>query len=304
MAERLRVGLALLPTRRWADGSREWQALEAAGFDHGWTYDHLLWDPVPDHPWFGSVPTLAAASAVTTTPELGALVFSPNVRHPVSLAQHLTTLADISAGRLVAAVGAGGTGSDSRVLGQRALTPAERVDRLAEFLTTLRALLDHGRADFRGDWFDAVDARCVAATRADIRVPLAVAANGPRTLALAATHGDAWVTDGGMPGNAGSRQAFRDGVASLSGAFRRACARQQRDPASLRRIALIGARPERPFAEPGALTEACAAYAAMGFTDVVVHAPRAGSPFDEDAEAFRAVVAADLAEARSLTPAR
>ncbi len=45
------------------------------------------------------------------------------------------TIDDVSGGRLIAAIGAGGTGWDATVLGQDALTPPQRVARLDEFVT-------------------------------------------------------------------------------------------------------------------------------------------------------------------------
>ena len=71
-----------------------------------------------DRPWFGAVPTLAAAAAATTHLRLGPLVTSPNFRHPVTLAKDLMSLDDISAGRLIVGIGAGGIGFDAEVLGE------------------------------------------------------------------------------------------------------------------------------------------------------------------------------------------
>ena len=297
------MGLVLLPTRRWADARQDWQALEDAGFDHGWTYDHVNWDPVAGQPWFGAVPTLAAASTTTSRAGVGALVFSPNLHHPVTLAQDLVTLADIAGGRFVAGVGAGGTRADSRMLGQPRLTPAARTERLAEFVGLLRLLLTQGHADVRGRWFDAVEARCVPSREHGVTVPLAIAANGPRTLELAVQHGDAWVTDGRLEGSGSSRQAFRDGVAGLSERFRETCERLGRPPEQMARIMLLSVDPEQPFAEPGGLLEACAAYAQMGFTDVVVYPKRARAAFDAPSRAFQHALAEELPLARQLRPA-
>lgn len=302
MPATLRVGLALLPNRSWAEAQREWAKLEAAGFDHGWTYDHISWDGIAGGPWFSAVPTLAAAAGVTDAVELGALVFTPNLHHPVALAQELVTVADISGGRLVAGVGAGGTGTDARMLGQPALTPPERVARLSEFLAVLERLLVYGRAEHRGAYFHAVEARC-SPTRADgVPVPTAVAGNGPRTIELAVRYGDAWVTDGRLAPTARTddSQAFRDGIAGLAAQVAQACQRAARPENTLRRIFLVGAGPEAPLSRPGALVETCAAYAAMGFTDVVVHAPRAGSPFAAPHGALERAVADELQEARAL----
>ena len=79
----MRLGVLILPEDPWPDARRKWQRAEQLGFDHAWTYDHLAWRGLRDSPWFGAVPTLAAAAAVTSTIRLGTLVASPEVRHPV-----------------------------------------------------------------------------------------------------------------------------------------------------------------------------------------------------------------------------
>ena len=92
-------------------------------------------------PWFGAVPTLTAAAAVTTRMRLGTLVTSPNFRHPVTLAKDLMTLDDVSQGRVTLGIGAGGSGFDATALGQEAWSPRERADRFGEFVALLDQLL-------------------------------------------------------------------------------------------------------------------------------------------------------------------
>ncbi|WP_234355621.1 LLM class flavin-dependent oxidoreductase [Kitasatospora aureofaciens] len=82
-----------------------------------------------DETWFGAVPTLTAAATATERIRLGTLVTSPDFRHPGTLAQELTTLDDISGGRLTVGIGAGGTGFDTQVLGGGEWTPRQRADR-------------------------------------------------------------------------------------------------------------------------------------------------------------------------------
>ncbi|MCZ4498779.1 MAG: putative monooxygenase, partial [Marmoricola sp.] len=78
------LSTVILPHQRWHDGaSASWQRAEALGFGAAYTYDHLSWRTFRDGPWFGAVPTLTAAAAVTSTIRLGTLVTSPNFRHPV-----------------------------------------------------------------------------------------------------------------------------------------------------------------------------------------------------------------------------
>ena len=123
----MRVGVVILPQFSWPEARARWKSLEDRGFAHGWTYDHLAWRDLAEQTWFGTIPTLTAAATATSTLRLGTWVTSPNFRHPVTLAKDLMTLDDISGGRVIVGVGAGGTGWDATVLGQQPLTPGQRV---------------------------------------------------------------------------------------------------------------------------------------------------------------------------------
>ncbi|MGZ4589020.1 MAG: LLM class flavin-dependent oxidoreductase, partial [Mycobacteriaceae bacterium] len=105
----MRVGVVLLPQARWRgpDGAaQQWLRVEALGFDHAWTYDHLSWRSLVDEPWFATVPVLAAAAVTTSRIRLGTWVASPNYRHPVPFAKELMTLDDLSGGRFILGIGA------------------------------------------------------------------------------------------------------------------------------------------------------------------------------------------------------
>ncbi|MFD0856850.1 LLM class flavin-dependent oxidoreductase, partial [Actinomadura adrarensis] len=113
----MRHGVMILPEHRWPQARDVWTRAERMGFEHAWTYDHLMWRWFKDRPWFATIPTLTAVAAVTSRIRLGMLVASPNFRHPVNLAKELMTLDDISDGRLVCGVGAGADGFDARIRG-------------------------------------------------------------------------------------------------------------------------------------------------------------------------------------------
>src|SRR5882724_7013268 len=125
----LRLSTVILRYRRWHEGSRDaWQRAEQLGFHTAYTYDHLSWRSFRDRTWFGAVPTLTAAAAVTSRLRLGTLVTSPNFRHPVTLAKDLISLDDVSGGRITLGIGAGGNGFDATTLlktGQEPWTPRE-----------------------------------------------------------------------------------------------------------------------------------------------------------------------------------
>src|SRR5674476_1514369 len=123
-----------------------WRGAEELGFDHAWTYDHLVWGGLPDSPWYGTIPTLTAAAMVTSTIRLGTFVTSPNYRHPVTLMRDLLAMDDISGGRVTCGIGAGGD-IDSAILGGAPLTPGERFDRLCEFTGRQRRTAEDGTVD-------------------------------------------------------------------------------------------------------------------------------------------------------------
>ncbi len=190
------VGVLILPEHRWADAEAVWRRAEEIGFAHVWTYDHLAWRTLRDDPWHAAVPVLAAAAMVTSRIRLGTLVATPNFRHPVTFARELVTLDDLSDGRLTVGLGAGGPGWDASMLGQPTWSAGERAERFAEFVALLDRLLREPNTSYDGRYFRAVEARTAPGCVQRPRVPLAVAATGPRGMRVAATHGETWVTNG------------------------------------------------------------------------------------------------------------
>ena len=143
------------------------------------------------------MPTLAAAALVTSRIKLGTHIASANHRHPAAaFAREITALDDISDGRFLLGVGAGGKGFDAAVLGRAELTGRERVDRFVEFVSLLDRILTNTSTTSEGRYFSAVDARSAPGSIQSPRVPYIVAANAPRSIALAAQYGDGWITTG------------------------------------------------------------------------------------------------------------
>ncbi|MBT1092822.1 LLM class flavin-dependent oxidoreductase [Streptomyces sp. Tu102] len=298
----LRLSTVILPYRRWSEGGRKaWQRAEQLGFHAAYTYDHLSWRSFRDGPWFGAVPTLTAAAAVTDQLRLGTLVTSPNFRHPVTLAKELISLDDVSDGRITLGIGAGGTGFDATTLAQEPWTPRERADRFAEFVTLLDRLLSEDSVSYQGDFYSAHEARNIPGCVQRPRLPFAVAATGPRGLRLAAQYGQAWVTTGdpkvsesGTPEQ--SFQAIRGQVEKLSDA----CAAIGRDAAGLDKVLLTGFTPERSgvLESLDAFVDFAGRHQELGFTEIVVHWPIADSDFAADEKVFEQIAMEAAAQLR------
>jgi alkanesulfonate monooxygenase SsuD/methylene tetrahydromethanopterin reductase-like flavin-dependent oxidoreductase (luciferase family) len=292
----VRFGIIILADQRWQDSVRRWRLAEEYGFDHAWTYDHLGWRTLVDGPWFDAVPTLTAAAAATSRIRLGTLVASPNFRHPVSFARQLTALDDISGGRLLLGLGAGAGGDsfDARVLGEPALSPRERVDRLGEFASLLDLILRADHVTWTGQYYRAVDARNLPGCVQQPRIPFVLAANGPRSARIAARLGDGWVTTGRPAGDAAADVGrWWRGVADTRRWLEDALLAVGRDPAAMPKYLSLDASGVYALSSVACLTDAVGRAGELGFTDVITHWPRPDGPYAGE-ESVLAAVAADV----------
>ncbi len=287
----MRFGLTILTDLPWVEAAPRWQAAEQMGFDHAWTYDHLVWGGLPEEPWVGAVPTLAAAAAVTSSIRVGTLVASPNFRHPYAFFRDVQAIESIADGRLLLGLGTGGD-VDSGVLGVEKMPLKDRVDRFQEFVETLRALRGGDHVTRAGRWFSTADARTLPGLG---RTPYLVAANGPRSLRFAARVGDGWITLG-PPGSVQLEEWFA-GLASARDTFEDALVAAGRDPGDVPRYVVTDATPHlssvKRFAleSVGVFEEITGRVAELGFTDLITHWPRADTAFAGDVAVLEAVAA-------------
>ena len=90
------------------------------------------------------------AGAVTKNLRLGTFLLSNDYRHPALLAKEFATV-DISAsGRLEAGIGAGTLAQDYQRAGIPFDSPGRRIERLAEAVSVIKALLEDEVASFTG----------------------------------------------------------------------------------------------------------------------------------------------------------
>jgi alkanesulfonate monooxygenase SsuD/methylene tetrahydromethanopterin reductase-like flavin-dependent oxidoreductase (luciferase family) len=290
----MRFGLVILPDQRWQQAARRWRLAEDYGFDHAWTYDHLGWRSLVDGPWFDAVPTLTAAATVTSRISLGTLVASPNFRHPVSFMRQLTALDDVSNGRIMLGLGAGAGGAsfDSHVLGMPVLSPRQRVDRYAGFAELLDLLLRTDHVTWAGRYYEAVDARNLPGCVQRPRIPFVMAADGSRSIALAARLGDGWVTTGSQAaGPAGWWQAVRESMSRFTDALATAGREVSHVPTYLS----LDASGQYALSSPGSFADAVGRAGELGFSDVITHWPRPDGPYAGHESVLEAVAADMLA---------
>ncbi len=286
----MRFGVVILPDARWSEARGRWRRAEALGFDHAWTYDHLAWRTLRDAPWMAALPTLAAAALSTVRLRLGPLVASPNFRHPVALAKELMTLDDLSGGRLIVGLGAGGEGFDAAVLGQVPWDAAERARRYAEFVALTDRLLREPATTWRGTFYAAEEARNLPGPIQRPRPPFALAATGPRGMALVARYAQIWVTTGDRTGE--GPVPPEAGAPMVAGQMRRldeACTAGGRDPRSLDRLVLTGPQLDPALSSADRFADAVGRYAEIGVSDLCVPWPRASAPYAGDEATFERI---------------
>ncbi|MFI6600021.1 LLM class flavin-dependent oxidoreductase [Nonomuraea sp. NPDC050536] len=152
---------------------------EDLGFDGVWVADHYFHRD--------ATPALALMAAATERVTLGTAVVSPLLRHPALLASSTATLNEVSGGRFVLGLGAGGYEFASEL----AIRPRSPLGLTREAVEIVRGLQD-GRAEVEGETFTTRGALRFAAGRS----PIYLAGRGPKMLALAGEIADGVITHG------------------------------------------------------------------------------------------------------------
>ncbi len=133
---------------------------------------------------------LCRAAECTTTIGLGPAVLVPNLRHPLTTAAAIATLAEVAPGRTVVAIGTGFTGR--MAMGQKPLTWKY----VREHIQQLQGLLRGETVEVDGAMVKMLQPAGFGARR-PIEVPIIVAANGPKGLDVAKHLGAGVMTIGG-----------------------------------------------------------------------------------------------------------
>lgn len=198
------------------------QRAEELGFDSVWFGDHFFLQ----RPWGRLDPyhevwtTMTAVLMKTERIRVGSMVLSAAFRHPALLAHMAGALQELADGRLVLGIGTGSQLLEHATFG---LGPANRVDRLEEYLQILTPLLNNAPVTLDGKYYQITDGRLLMTVP---EVPIWIAASGHRMLRLTARYAKGW--NGGSASNVDG-EPFVTKLAAL----RTACRAIGRDPDAL-----------------------------------------------------------------------
>jgi probable F420-dependent oxidoreductase len=161
---------------------------EHAGFATFLIRDHLLDEPFG--PQYAPWSTLAAVAQATTTLRVGTMVIANDFRHPAMLAKEVTTLDQLSGGRVELGIGAGFLREEYRQTGLPYDPNPVRVDRLEEALCVFDTLLRGEPLTYQGEHYQFDGFVNFPPPVQRPRPPLLIGGAGPRMLSLAARFGD------------------------------------------------------------------------------------------------------------------
>lgn len=253
----------------------EWRWLEQLGFDSAWIPDG--WS---DDGFYGfETWTLLAALARTTSRlKIGSLITTVMPRHPSLLAASVMSVDHLSGGRVELGLGVGDQATDCDVFGLPRWAPGERVSRLEEQLRLLDQLLKGEQVTYEGKYYSVRGAKLTDPAQTP-RPPLLVAAEGPRSLRLAARYADGWVTIGGQPENpwaGGTGERLSEGqalAATRERVERLERYRQESGKGEIRRMVLAYRRAVDPLSSLDAFDEFVGSYEEVGFDEFIFYWP-------------------------------
>jgi len=224
----IRLGINLWSqAASWPDILAAAQAADRLGYDHLWTWDHLL--PIfgdPDQPIVEGYTTLAALAGATERIRLGLFVGANTFRNPGLAVKSIVTIDHISAGRAMLGLGGAWFELEHRAFGiDFGSGFGQRLDWLAEAVPAARALLDGETVTSAHGGRYAFDDLRILPPPVQAHLPIVIGGSGERkTLPIVSRWADMWNAFGSP-----------DELAAKDAILRARCDDVGRDPATIER---------------------------------------------------------------------
>ena len=156
---------------------------EALGFDSAWAMEQVLGST----PFLSPIETMSYAAACTGRIRLGCAVLVTPLHSPVHLAKSLSTLDQLSRGRIEVGVGTGGR---NRMFSAFEVDPTGLVARFNEGLRLLKALWTEPQVTLDGRFWQVQGATMEPKPFQKPHPPIWFGANHPDALVRSVRHGD------------------------------------------------------------------------------------------------------------------
>jgi probable F420-dependent oxidoreductase len=165
---------------------------EELGFDSAWAQESVL-GPSSQ---FSPIEAMTYAAACTQRLRLGCVVFVSTLYSPVHLAKSVSTLDQLSRGRIEVGVGTGGKGRPFAAFG---VDPQRYVTRFTEGVALMKALWTEPRVTFDGEFWQLKDAAMEPKPFQKPYPPLWFGGNAPAALRRAVRLGSGFFGAGSSP---------------------------------------------------------------------------------------------------------
>ena len=162
---------------------------EALGYDSLWVQEQMISDAAILEP----VSLLTYVAALTTRVRVGTAVLLTVVRNPVELAKTLSTLDQLSRGRLIVGVGIGGETTPHEIFG---VPREQRGRRFVEGLNVMKALWTEPKATVSGNFWNFKDVPMEPKPAQKPHPPIWFGARTEVGLKRAVRLGDGWMGPG------------------------------------------------------------------------------------------------------------
>jgi probable F420-dependent oxidoreductase len=156
---------------------------EALGFESAWTQEQVLGST----PHLSPIEVMSYAAACTEQIRLGCAVFVSPLHSPVHLAKSVSTLDQLSRGRIEVGIGTGGR---TRMFSAFEVDPEKLVTRFTEGLQLMKALWTEPRVSFDGQFWELDGAAMEPKPFQKPHPPVWFGGSHPAALRRAVRHGD------------------------------------------------------------------------------------------------------------------
>ena len=184
------------------------QKAEEVGFESVWVTERLLFPTNPRTPYMvtpdGSLPdvyrtvyepleSLAWVAAHTKTIRLGTSVLDIPFYNPVMFARRVSTIDQLSGGRLTLGLGLGWSEDEMEASGANMKVRGKRAD---EFLEVLHAIWKDDPAEYSGKFFKLASSTILPKPAQKPHPPIYLAAYAPAAMSRVARLADGWIPAG------------------------------------------------------------------------------------------------------------
>jgi F420-dependent oxidoreductase-like protein len=184
---------------------------EKLGYHSLWFVDHFWNRGIPDADCLEATALMSAIAARTEKLRIGSLVLCNSFRNPALLAKSLTTIDNLSNGRLEIGLGAGWMDEEFRGYGYEFPPIGTRLRQLEEALVVMKLLFTEKHATFKGGYYALEDAYNNPKPVQKPHPPITIGGSGEKVmLKIVAKHADRWNCPAGYRSFEGKFNVLKD----------------------------------------------------------------------------------------------